>query len=438
MANKRKLATMLRFALLFTVFFIVVFLLLHYRTSLPSAADPYTLVSTNRDTLGIESKLSSLNTQKSQDLEVREKELREYSASLQEREKILRDREEATRKKDKALRERSSGRFGSDGTLKTVVRAIKSISENASIVAAQPQRTIPKPKRDTPRKKIATSPDKQPNLLDTVVIHTPVGTGRFAIISAYKGQLYEPMGIIADLTKEKYADLQGYDYYSDPSLFKPDMTWNEKSAIRLNLYRKYLPNYEWVFWTDSDVLIVNPTIQLENIVDDDHDAVMSKDWGGRQVNPGSMLLRNSEGGWALLDAWQEFLADDESGHDDLRAFSLLCEKRPELEQRVKWVPQRTINAYPHMGMRDKSYDFILNPDHGHDLWSPGDFVVHIVDCLRDYGTKDPMCCSGLAAWYYKEFEYAWRKASGHLLYASPENGDVMIPPGGRKAYTVKV
>jgi len=241
---------------------------------------------------------------------------------------------------------------------------------------------------------------------------------KFCIISAYSGDLYDPMGVLSDLTKEKYAWLHGYDFYSDPTLFNSTMSWGQRSAIRLILYRKYLPRYEWVYWSDSDVLIVNPAKRLEMLVDNEHDAVISKDWGGAQTNPGSMLLRNSPGGWELLKTWEEFIAKPETYHDDLIAFEKMIHEREDMNKKVKWVRQKEINAYPGMGPRDKTYDDLLKPENRHDLHQPGDFVVHVVNCLRDGGTKDPICCAGLAAQYFRDFELAWRKESGVPLYVA--------------------
>mgnify|MGYP006973210499 CR=1 FL=1 len=63
--------------------------------------------------------------------------------------------------------------------------------------------------------------------------------------------------------------------------------------------------------------------------------------------------------------------------------------------------QSRMNAYPDVELKDKSYK--REPNSGHAYWQPGDFVVHIVNCLRDWN-KDAVCCHGLGAYYYNLFE----------------------------------
>jgi len=86
------------------------------------------------------------------------------------------------------------------------------------------------------------------------------------------------------------------------------------------------------------------------------------------------------------------------------------------------MKQEKINSYPHFGMRDKSYDNIIDPENGHDLYKPGNFAVHVIDCLRDSGKKDPTCCAGIAGWYFKEFEIAYKA----IIDGMKRNGYVSI------------
>ena len=65
------------------------------------------------------------------------------------------------------------------------------------------------------------------------------------ILTAYYGSEYEIMGTLADMTKQKYADLYGYKYYVDNHLFRNDMSWGQKSAIRTTSVREHLKDHDW-------------------------------------------------------------------------------------------------------------------------------------------------------------------------------------------------
>lgn len=236
----------------------------------------------------------------------------------------------------------------------------------------------------------------------------------FAILTAYYGEEYEIMAMLSDMTKQKYCDLYGYKFYVDNHLFRRDMTWGQKSAIRTVSIREHLQDHDWVYWTDSEVFILNPSKRLSEFVDDKHDVVMSRDWGDRQLNPGSALFKNSAITLQILDYWEEMIETREH-HDDLRAFQDLIHDRPDLAARVKWVPQRELNAYPDLELKDKSY--VMDPNSGHHYYQDGSFVVHIVNCLRDWN-KDNVCCHGLGASYYHLFESNYNDLIDSLIYDS--------------------
>eukprot|EP01088_Endostelium_zonatum_P019546 TRINITY_DN679_c0_g1_i1.p1 TRINITY_DN679_c0_g1~~TRINITY_DN679_c0_g1_i1.p1 ORF type:complete len:400 (+),score=91.14 TRINITY_DN679_c0_g1_i1:72-1271(+) len=377
---RRQLNSLVTAGLAVALFFFIIYLFLHFRGTLPN--DAVHSPDGTRVAAYVE-QIDREHTESKKHLLSLRAEIAEREAAVKKREAQLLERE------SKLLEKETSGLSALQDTVKKLAQKVESgLSAGGG----------------------GTTRDRKNGelLLPALAPPVPTGKAKFAVITAYQGELYETMGMIADLTKEKYCELHGYHFLNDPSLFHQDMTWNQKSAIRLNLYRKHLKNYDWVVWSDSDVIFVNPNVKLESLVDDNYDCIVSRDWGDRQVNPGSMILRNSPGGWKLLDLWVEYIAKPETYHDDLRAFQLMTEQRKDIEERVKYIPQHNINAYPHFGMRDKSYDQLLKPENGHDLWKKGDFVVHVVDCIRDGGKKDPVCCAGLAAWYMKEFEFSYR------------------------------
>ena len=45
-----------------------------------------------------------------------------------------------------------------------------------------------------------------------------------------------------------------------------------------------------MYWTDSEIFVIEPSLRLSELIDDNYDAIMSKDWGGHQLNPGRSYL----------------------------------------------------------------------------------------------------------------------------------------------------
>jgi len=241
----------------------------------------------------------------------------------------------------------------------------------------------------------------------------------FALFSAYTGDSYEVFGSISSQSKKEYAQFHGYDFYVDNDLFSLHSaslhSWQDKAAIRTKGFKRHLADHQWAWWTDVDIVITNATIRLEDVValpdvdgktppDEEFDMVVSKDWGGRQVQTGSVLIRGSSMGRQLVEWWEEGIIKHEE-HDDLRGFEKMLQLHPEAEKRIKWVPQKVLNSYPHI-VTD-SYN-LMKDNGGHDIWKEGDFVVHIVNCLRTRKTYE---CYGIAS----EYLYRFRQSAEKLI-----------------------
>jgi len=237
-----------------------------------------------------------------------------------------------------------------------------------------------------------------------------VGSPQIAIVTAYEGTRYDVMGLLSSQTKAKYAAFRNYAYHLDQDLVTSSMTFQQKSASRIAIFKRHWHQYEWLLWTDADVLVTNPEIRLEDVIakhapdGSGKHVIVSKDWGGRQVNPGVTFLRTSTEGRQFLEAWEEEIALNEH-HDDLLAVRDGIEKkhRPELEY-VQFVSQEELNSYPHLTLKHEGYNSTTVEHHeSHHLWKDGDLFVHVVNCLRQYTLLDAPCCNGIAAFYWAEF-----------------------------------
>ena len=62
-----------------------------------------------------------------------------------------------------------------------------------------------------------------------------------------------------------------------------------------------LPNYDWVFWADSDSFVINSEIKIEDFIDNDKDAVFCKDDMG--INEMFMFKNSDWSFWLLAEIW---------------------------------------------------------------------------------------------------------------------------------------
>eukprot|EP00184_Porphyridium_aerugineum_P002187 CAMPEP_0184696018 /NCGR_PEP_ID=MMETSP0313-20130426/3454_1 /TAXON_ID=2792 /ORGANISM="Porphyridium aerugineum, Strain SAG 1380-2" /LENGTH=372 /DNA_ID=CAMNT_0027154567 /DNA_START=95 /DNA_END=1209 /DNA_ORIENTATION=- len=271
---------------------------------------------------------------------------------------------------------------------------------------------------------------------------------RFAIISAHVGSKYGVMASLAAETKSHYARLYGYSFFSDHDLLDEKMSFQQKSGIRIAAFRRHMDDHDWLMWLDTDVLIVNANKSLDTIVNSyapegsGKFVIISKDWGGRQVNPGVTLLSTSKEGRAFVDQWENEINLVHS-HDDLLAIRDGMEKNndPELEY-VRWVRQNVLNSYAQVELLHQPFNSTTVEHHeSHDLWKPGDQFVHVVNCLRQYHRLDSVCCDGIASYYYYQFFQSLRAvlAADSSLRAGYEsrysaNPDNLTPETWYKPY----
>lgn len=111
----------------------------------------------------------------------------------------------------------------------------------------------------------------------------------------------------AHVNHELYARAHGYTYIFDiaPTSEPPQ---HKKFFLKLAKIRKFLPLFDWVFWIDDDAFFMGRKTQLASFTERHPDATIifcssprdTENW--TWMSSGSMFIRNSELGRALVDA----------------------------------------------------------------------------------------------------------------------------------------
>jgi hypothetical protein len=181
--------------------------------------------------------------------------------------------------------------------------------------------------------------------------------------------------------KREYAARHGYTYVEGGEdvwdRHRP-IAWSKVGFVLRLLER--LPDGEFVWLSDADVLITNPTLRLEDhvlpLLPADKDLLLTLD-ACAHVNSGNMLMRVSP--W-LRDFWRRVDAlSDFTYHIwwENAAIIHLLETNVEDALHIHVTPEhKRFNAY-------------LQGLPGQPLWLPGDFLVHFA------GVYDPERMAGL-------------------------------------------
>lgn len=194
---------------------------------------------------------------------------------------------------------------------------------------------------------------------------------RVALISLYTPGIHEyaKYGLA---TKRYYCDLHGYDFhvYSQSLEASRPPAWSKILAIEA-----HLTNYDWVFWTDADSLIMNPRLSVERIVSGHQgkDMVLSR---GHvyPINTGQWLIRNCDWSsrtlrqvWDGVGAGDPFLTDNPWEQE---AFQRIVDGDPDAAKRLGLQGTRSLNARPSNQYID------MFPGLPELEYKDGDFVVH--------------------------------------------------------------
>jgi mannan polymerase II complex MNN10 subunit len=168
---------------------------------------------------------------------------------------------------------------------------------------------------------------------------------------------FSEVAAISTPNKRDYARKHGYDFIQETTLLDPSRpaSWNKILAVE-----KHLSNYDWIFWTDADSLVMNPAIRLEDIVlDTGEDCIFTQDENG--LNAGEFFVRRSV--WVkkfLGEVWAQDQFKDHVNWEQAAITHLLLTK-PEYRSHIRYIDQSRINSYgsPY-GKTYKEGDFIVH------------------------------------------------------------------------------
>jgi hypothetical protein len=211
-------------------------------------------------------------------------------------------------------------------------------------------------------------------------------------INAYSG-----LGIINKLA---YATRHSYDfyYYNHSRDLARAPAWS-----KILILQRHLPQYDWVFWSDADSLVMNQSIRLESLTSKYASQDMSLTAGPNdKYNTGQWLIRRC--GWCsriLDDTWNIGPTNEtwlKQNPWEQSAFIYLINTSRADEHRIACAPMRSLNSRPSASYLDM-FEAMTDLE-----YMPGDFIVHF------YHTKQfSLRVEGMTH-YFTE----WLKSEGNL------------------------
>lgn len=207
------------------------------------------------------------------------------------------------------------------------------------------------------------------------------GKPNVAIISLYDNS-WGWAGSLVDSNRREYAGRWGYTYVNANSLINASRptAWSKLTAMA-----HHLPEYDWLLYLDSDALIMNPEVRIEEFLDRRYDFIATNDGNG--FNSGAMLVQNTA--WSAQ--WLRQLWDQDhlvTGKNlpflyEQRAFHALLAADPSIERKhVKYLPPCAFNSQLRKSPTDPGQ------------YVTGDFVLHFAGY---HGlTKEVMLCRFVA------------------------------------------
>ena len=186
-----------------------------------------------------------------------------------------------------------------------------------------------------------------------------------------------------DLNIKKYCELHGYDLHIDYqekfSNGKPAQWQKIRAARELIGTGKY----DWVFYLDTDCLIMNPNIKLESFIDDECSFILPQhnieaiDTPIPQGNiiSSQFFVRNDECGMDILD--EIWLAEDNNQIDKFdyegRQIRIII-NNGKYNNRIKLIEEKRLNRFWYVNKPFMHFAFMgIN----NNVWQEGDFIVHV-------------------------------------------------------------
>ena len=198
---------------------------------------------------------------------------------------------------------------------------------------------------------------------------------KFLVFSYYSNKVsgYNPhfeLSKITTPTFEQYCKIHNYDFCCR------NVDFNRLGWAKLDIFLEESDKYDWIFYVECDSMLMNETIRLENLIDNNYELIISKTNRTEYVelNTGPMLMKCSEWNRIFFDEilnnknYQSNLAAEQS------ALMNEVNTNENIKKKIKLVELRYFNSLYHQW-------------HPYVNFKIGDFITHSAGCSMDFRFK---------------------------------------------------
>lgn len=204
---------------------------------------------------------------------------------------------------------------------------------------------------------------------------------RIAVLTAHDHRMLE-MGAMSIYDKSIYCQRHNYslEVITDGFDKSRPAAWS-----KLRFIEEVLPAYDWVLWADTDLLLMNKDIRLQDYVDDRYDIVAGIFWMNTAserpedwytIHTGCFLIRNTAWSLDFLRMWWSQTQYVGVHLQEERALNYLHKTIKGVQGRVKTVPLR---AFCSLAV----HPVIIGTKLQECIYRLGDFVMHFLEMPRN-------------------------------------------------------
>lgn len=191
--------------------------------------------------------------------------------------------------------------------------------------------------------------------------------------SSHFGKTYGEIASITMPSFQEYCKIHNYDFYVKTEGFDKSKSMGWPKFV---IFLEKMKDYDWIFYVECDSLLMNQTIRLENLIDNNYDiiATETKRQDKIQINTGPLLVKSSE--------WSK------------QFFAYLLTK--EYYWNANMMEQAAFNeevnnneeVRKHISIRDlRFFNSFMHEWHQEGNFRPGDFIIHGAGSSNNYRFK---------------------------------------------------
>lgn len=223
---------------------------------------------------------------------------------------------------------------------------------------------------------------------------------KLALLDAHNSD-YDDIAKISCANKSRYCKKHGYDFqvYKFGRLEPENRTphWGRIPGLQ-----EHIKNYDWIFYSDTDAVILNFSIKIHDFIDENYNIIAGPLPHEGHLSTAGLLVKNCPWTLDFLEHWYKqiyfidkpYYADPSSDHGatstdgggyyfEQSAFEYLYDTDESIREKIKRVPRKVFNS-----IASSAY-----------LFNEGDFLVHFpgishydkLQCVKKWVKKSIKC-----------------------------------------------